>query len=229
MLHTVCSTRQGQVEINKKKNSEIIYSGAAKHAAGDSLQYDHHQRGGQYKVILPDGTGVWINAASSITYPVGFDAKERKVNITGEAYFEVAKDAKRPFRVTTRNITVEVLGTHFNIMGYEDEIHKTTLLEGSVNIMVNNKRTLLKPGQQASPNENETVKVLNGADVEEATAWKNGVFLFKSVDIETIMRQAARWYDIDVKYTKKCTGSFFRRYCAKCRYTGLPGGYVRNR
>lgn len=200
--------RQGQVEIIKRKSGEIVYNGAAQQALETTYNTITTPRGGQYKVTLPDGTEVWLNAASSITYPVGFAANERRVNITGEAYFEVAKDAKRPFRVSTGNAIVEVLGTHFNIMGYEDEVHKTTLLEGAVRITVGNKKTLLKPGQQASLYENRTIKLVNNADVEEVIAWKNGVFLFKSVDIETIMRQASRWYNVEVKYAKKCTASF---------------------
>ncbi|MBX3255141.1 MAG: FecR domain-containing protein [Chitinophagaceae bacterium] len=200
--------KQAGLDIIKNKKGELLYHGVVQSEKEVAYNTVTTPRGGQYKVILPDGTTVWLNAASSITYPVGFTGDERKVAITGEAYFEVAKDAVRPFRVGLKDMTIEVLGTHFNIMGYEDEINKTTLLEGAVSIILENKKTLLKPGQQASIDDARNVKVLDNADVDEAVAWKNGLFSFNSVNIETIMRQAARWYNVEVEFSKKCTVSF---------------------
>jgi len=159
-------------------------------------------RGGQFQADLPDGTKVWLNAASSITYPVLFSGKERLVELTGEAYFEVAKNASRPFIVKTETQTVQVLGTHFNINSYADEQSvKTTLLEGSIKITGHaGKNTVqLNPSQQ-SVNTEGKISVIDDADVDEAVAWKNGKFLFKNADLQTVMRQLARWYDVDVEF-----------------------------
>jgi ferric-dicitrate binding protein FerR (iron transport regulator) len=166
--------------------------------------------GGQFQIKLPDGTRVWLNAASSITYPTAFSGNERRVSITGEGYFEVAKDASKPFKVTIlttagehqRSTEVEVLGTHFNINAYDDEAAiKTTLLEGKVKIANSKAETaILKPGQQAQVNGQGSLQVKDNADMEEVVAWKNGEFLFQSADIGTLMRQVARWYDIEVSY-----------------------------
>jgi ferric-dicitrate binding protein FerR (iron transport regulator) len=159
-------------------------------------------RGGQYEVVLPDGTRVWLNSNTSLTYPIIFQGKERHVELTGEAYFEVAKNAAAPFFVKTQSQTVEVLGTHFNINSYADEKSvKTTLLEGRVKITGNgNRKTVsLKPGQQ-SINNLAIIYIINDADIEEAVAWKNGKFLFRNTDLQTVMRQLSRWYDVDVEY-----------------------------
>jgi transmembrane sensor len=153
---------------------------------------------------LEDGTGVWLNAASSIKYPTAFTGNERRVEITGEAYFEVAHNADKPFRVTFNEQTVEVLGTHFNINAYADEpAAKTTLLEGKVKLTNKAQSAMLLPGQEA-------VLVTNGyqvkeADLEQAMAWKNGIFYFDNTDVKTIMRQVARWYNVQVEYEGKVT------------------------
>ncbi|HQW44934.1 MAG TPA: FecR domain-containing protein, partial [Chitinophagaceae bacterium] len=163
-------------------------------------------RGGQYQVTLSDGTQVWLNAASSIRFPVVFTGTERKVEITGEAYFEVAKNKAMPFKVTAGSSEVEVLGTHFNINSYTDEPYiKTTLLEGSVKVTVpasaaGQSSKILQYGQQTAVNKEGKISVLNNADLEEAVAWKNGRFQFKSADLKTILRQISRWYDADVEY-----------------------------
>jgi transmembrane sensor len=160
-------------------------------------------RGNQYQLVLPDGTKVWLNAASSITYPTVFAGNERSVSITGEAYFEVAKASNRPFRVKINETTeVEVLGTHFNVNAYADEPSiNTTLLEGSIKVKVGSKMRILVPGQQARVNSTgATVKLVKDADVEEVVAWKNGLFSFKDANLETVMRQLSRWYNIDVRY-----------------------------
>lgn len=165
-------------------------------------------RGGQYQVRLPDGTQVWLNSASSLKYPASFKTlKQRRVELSGEAYFEVAKNKTVPFRVVTGHQEVEVLGTHFNINGYAEEgAVKTTLLEGSVKVHTNSggmagPAETLKPGEQSTFSQNE-IKVAQ-ADIETIMAWKNGDFIFKNEDFKTAMRKVARWYDVDVVYELK--------------------------
>ncbi|ANI89665.1 hypothetical protein A9P82_10420 [Arachidicoccus ginsenosidimutans] len=159
-------------------------------------------RGGQYKLILPDGSKVWLNAASSIRYPVAFAGKERVVEITGEAYFEVIHNDKLPFRVKTGNSIVEDVGTHFNINAYSDEPNmKVSLLEGKVRINTNKASTILVPGQQGQINNIGIVKVTTDTDIESSVAWKNGYFDFEDGEnLQGIMRQISRWYDVNVEY-----------------------------
>ncbi|WP_143305982.1 FecR family protein [Chitinophaga vietnamensis] len=160
-------------------------------------------RGGQFKVVLPDGSGVWLNAASSITYPTAFTGKERKVSITGEAYFEVAASAQQPFIVQAMNMDVLVLGTHFNVNAYEDESSiNTTLLEGAVGIRVGDQAQHILPGQQMRVTGTH-MELVKHADIAAITAWKNGYFSFKDADVPAIMRQLARWYDVKVHYEGK--------------------------
>ncbi|WP_158796893.1 FecR family protein [Pedobacter sp. L105] len=201
---------QENVDIDKTENGQVVYkvkntvnttnpSAAAKLMAMNTIVTP---RGGQYMIILPDGTKVWLNAASSLKYPTEFQGNERRVELTGEAYFEVAKNAAKPFFVKTISQTVEVLGTHFNVSSYADETTtKTTLLEGSVKVSGTNGRQeiKLKPGQQAVGMAS-TLKVLSDPDIDEAMAWKNGKFLFRNASLPTIMRQLSRWYDVDVEY-----------------------------
>lgn len=164
-------------------------------------------RGGEYKVILPDGTQVWLNAASSIRFPVAFTGNERNVETTGEVYFEVTKDKHKPFTVTTAGQTITVLGTHFNVMAYPDEDHiVTTLLEGSVKITKGTTTKMLKPGEQAVAGEDITVMPAN---VDDAVDWKNGITSFSDADIKTIMRMVSRWYDVDVEYQGQPSGRLF--------------------
>ena len=165
--------------------------------------------GGQYQLVLSDGTKVWLNASSSIRFPSAFKGSERNVTITGEAYFEVAKNAAMPFRVTAKNMTVQVLGTHFNVMAYDDENSiNTTLLEGSVKITQGTAHSMLVPGQQSRVGKEGEIKIA-ATDVEEATAWKNGLFQFNGYSIETIMRQISRWYNVEVVYEGEIpTGHF---------------------
>jgi ferric-dicitrate binding protein FerR (iron transport regulator) len=167
-------------------------------------------RGGQYQVDLPDGSRVWLNAASSLHFPTAFVGKERRVEITGEAYFEVAKNKAQPFIVSVNGAEVQVLGTHFNVMAYNDEnAIKTTLLEGSVKFVNGSTSSLLKPGQQSQLSENGQVKVVSNVDVDAVTAWKNGNFDFQGEDIETVMRQLSRWYNVDVVYRNKPDELFY--------------------
>lgn len=168
----------------------------------------------QYQLILTDGSKVWLNAASSIRFPTSFTGNERRVEITGEAYFEVTKNAAKPFRVDFKNKAgekdeIEVLGTHFNVNTYADEPDmKTTLLEGSVKITTVNKIQMLTPGQQARLTP-EGIELKKNVDIEQVMAWKNGYFLFDNTDIYTLMRQVSRWYNVDVKYEGKITEEGF--------------------
>ena len=159
--------------------------------------------GGTYQVQLPDGSHVWLNASSSLKYPVSFNgAAERKVELSGEAYFEVAHNAKKPFKVISKGQTVQVLGTHFNIMTYADErISKTTLLEGSVKISGQHASQMLVPGQQAQLDQN-SLKVVNNIDLEDVVAWKDGYFKFNE-NLEGIMNKIARWYNAEIIYEYK--------------------------
>lgn len=186
----------GELQI-KNENNELVYAESGVVA----LNTMSTPRGGQYQLRLPDGSRIWLNAASSVTYPTVFTGKERVVELSGEAYFEVAKNPSMPFKVRVNGMDVNVLGTHFNVMAYDDEaVSRTTLLEGSVRITKGNSKALLKPGQEASLNPaGEKIKVA-AADVEQAMAWKNGLFLFNRSDIRSIMRQLSRWYDFEVKY-----------------------------
>lgn len=161
------------------------------------------QKGNQYHLTLPDGTRVWLNASSSITFPSVFSGKQRQVNISGEAYFEVAKNGQQPFVVRQGSMDVEVLGTSFDVNGYGDEGEvKTTLLEGKVRAG----GSVLAPGQQAVVSKG--VSVVKDADIEEVMSWKNGAFSFKDAGIEAIMQQVERWYDVEVVYEAKIKTHF---------------------
>lgn len=192
--------KQAGVTITKTAGGKVIYSVEnANHIGPPSNAYNliETPKGGQYQIHLPDGTAVWLNAASSLKYPSCFTrSKERRVVLKGEAYFEVAKDKTRPFIVSTDKQEVEVLGTHFNINSYADELEtKTTLLEGLVRL---NGKTILKPGEQATLKANEIS--IAEVNVNKTVAWKNGKFVFVSEDLESIMRKLARWYNVDVVF-----------------------------
>ncbi|PSL24966.1 FecR family protein [Chitinophaga ginsengisoli] len=174
-------------------------------------------RGRQFKLVLPDGTKVWLNAASSLKYPTAFTGNERKVEITGEAYLEVAQHADKPFILTAaNNVTIKVLGTSFNVNAYADEnaVH-TTLVTGSVQVAaVNGDAVTLQPGKEARLQKKTGKFSVLAADEEQVLAWKNGYFYFDRADIQTIMRQIARWYDVEVEYKeipdKKFSGTIPR-------------------
>jgi len=158
-------------------------------------------KGRQFQLILPDGSKVWLNAASSIKYPTIFTGSERVVEMDGEAYFEIARNPKVPFKVKANKTEVEVLGTGFNVNGYNnEEAFTTTLIEGSVKINANKRSVILKPGQQAQTLANTEIHVVNGADINQVMAWKNGYFDFNNTDLRMMMRQLERWYDIQVVY-----------------------------
>ncbi|MBK7288921.1 MAG: FecR domain-containing protein [Chitinophagaceae bacterium] len=160
-------------------------------------------RGGQYQLTLADGSKVWLNAASTLRFPATFSGTERKVELTGEGYFEVAKNAAMPFKVGLENgVEVEVLGTHFNVMSYsDDEQIKTTLVEGKVKVLNGDNNVILSPNQQAQFTKgNKSLLVDKDADVNKAIAWKNGLFDFDNDNIVDILRQLSRWYDVQIQY-----------------------------
>ena len=168
-------------------------------------------RGEEFKsLVLADGTKVWLNSVSSIRFPAAFIGKERNVEITGEAYFEVAHDAARPFTVLVNGMEIQVLGTHFNVNAYADEgTITTTLLEGKVKVSKNSGAVLLKPGQQAQLTNQDQLKLVENADIDAAVAWKNGMFSFNASNITTVMQQITRWYDVDVVYAGNIKETFF--------------------
>jgi ferric-dicitrate binding protein FerR (iron transport regulator) len=167
-------------------------------------------KGRQFSLVLSDGSKVWLNAASSITYPISFTGKERKVSVTGEAYFEIAHNAAIPFIVESGQNSVKVLGTHFNINAYDDEsVVSVTLLEGSVDVRRGTVSKVIKPGQQAQINDDEQIKLANNIDVEHVVAWKNGRISFQGADIGTVMRQMSRWYDVEIEYNRKMNDLFY--------------------
>jgi len=159
-------------------------------------------KGRQFRLQLPDGTEVWLNAGSSIRYPTAFTGNNREVEITGEAYFEVAQQAQKPFHVKAAGrADIEVLGTHFNINAYNNEATlNATLLQGAIRVTHGSSQVVLQPGQQARVADN--VKIVQHADMDQVMAWKNGRFNFEDVPLEEAMRQLERWYDIDVVYEK---------------------------
>jgi ferric-dicitrate binding protein FerR (iron transport regulator) len=157
--------------------------------------------GGQYNIVLADGTKVYLNTVSSIKYPTRFNGDQRVVELEGEAYFEVAKNKDKPFIVKSENQSIEVLGTHFNVHAYNNEsVVKTTLLEGSVAITYKNQKAVLKPGQQSNVADNSTKIVIRKVDTQSAVAWKNGRFKFDNADLKSVMKQLERWYGIKVEY-----------------------------
>ncbi len=197
---------QGKHTIVKAAKGGLIYSvSAPSELSGESGRMEFNTvetpRGGKFHVVLPDGSKVWLNAASSLRFPTRFDSDKRQVELRGEAYFEVAHDAAHLFEVVTGNQIVHVLGTHFNINAYSDEpTTNTTLLEGSVKISGRQKNisTLLRPGEQAKLSDD--IEIVSVGDVKQAVAWKEGYFEFDESDITTVMRQLGRWYDVSVRY-----------------------------
>ncbi|PSL25956.1 FecR family protein [Chitinophaga ginsengisoli] len=190
--------RQGNT-IVQRNNGQLSYSGQPA-TVKPSYNILATPKGGQYQVVLPDGTKVWLNAASRLKYPVAFTGSERLVELEGEAYFETVKDAHQPFKVKAGEFEVQVLGTSFDIMAYKDEKNThTTLISGAVKVASGKESRLLRPGQQAVVNANADIGV-NAVNTDEVIAWKNGYFSFKDADISAVMRQLERWYDVTVSY-----------------------------
>jgi transmembrane sensor len=202
---------QASTNISKTAEGQIVYRGAGTkdNDAQQQLNAITTPKGGQFMLMLPDGTKVWLNAASSLKYPTQFTGKLRTVELMGEAYFQVAHNKVMPFVVKTALQTVRVLGTHFNINSYADEGRTvTTLEEGSVMVEAGLKSKQLSPGNQAVLQANDQLRV-QPANMETAMAWKNNKMIFEDAGIEEIMRQVARWYDIDIRYEGKVPDDTF--------------------
>lgn len=224
--HNGTLSQQGGSNVIKRTDGELAYAptGSGKHLPSTPGKHEvvynmiSTPRGGQYKLSLPDGSSIWLNAASSIRYPTEFSGKERQVEIRGEAYFDIAPDASKPFTVLVNGMKVDVLGTQFNINAYNDEaVIKTTLLKGSVRVTAGKATTLLTPGDQAQVNSGPgstksggpgSIKLIKASDTDEAVAWMHGVFKFNQVTIGPLMSAIARWYDVDLNYEGKITSHF---------------------
>lgn len=200
---------QGNTKILKLNSGQLVYQprGQNEKAVINTISTP---RGGQYQITLEDGSNVWLNAASSLKFPSTFTGNERTVELTGEGYFEVAKNASKPFRVKLNDATIEVLGTHFNINSYNDEESvKTTLLEGSVKVIKGNTTLMLNPGQQAQIINTGKIVLNKDVDITEVMAWKDGFFEFENMELPAIMRQVARWYNVSVSFPKVKTKERF--------------------
>ena len=202
--------KQAGIQISKTNDGQLIYKilDASPGSGVEQLTFNTIEtpRGGQYQIILPDQSHVWLNAASSLRYPTAFINKERRVELKGEAYFEVAHDENLPFKVETNDQVVQVLGTHFNINSYADEpATKTTLLNGSVKVfgLSSKQAELLAPGEQSSLTKSGQLNKIAGVNVDEVIAWKNKLFYFDNSNVEVVMRQLSRWYDVEVEYEGK--------------------------
>ncbi len=199
-------TRQGNFQVVKLDSGELAYLSSGNSDRKGKVEYNSlaTPRGGQYQLRLPDGTKVWLNASSSIRYPTAFTAKQRLVEVKGEVYFEVAKNAEKPFVVRVGDMRVHVLGTHFNVNAYRNEAYiTTTLLEGKVSVGTvrsPDNTLVLVPGQTASLNKEGEMRLNKNADLDEVVGWKNGLFVFHHDDLPAIMRRLSRWYDIQVEY-----------------------------
>lgn len=201
---------QGGVRVVKLANGQIAYD--LRGLAPSEVLWNTMSTptGGQYGLVLPDGSRVWLNAASSITFPTAFQTNERRVKISGEVYFEVAKNKHQPFIVDANGQSVEVLGTSFNINSYKEEgVIKTALVSGSVKVIKGNKEYTLDPGYETIVGGTENIQVQK-ANLEQVLAWKNGLFNFNGLELPVVMRQLERWYDVKVKYPDNIPRILFR-------------------
>lgn len=200
------------VELDAMQNGQLAEQGGAGIAkSNEALTYNNKgntvfsntlstPRGGKFKLVLADGTKVWMNSASSLTYPTAFPGNNRSVVLRGEAYFEVAKNATKPFYVQVNDLQVKVTGTHFNVNGYDDEnLILTSLVEGGVQVTRNNNTQLLQPGQQAVADKKANTLVKQRADLKQVLSWKDGFFIFDGKQKGEILREISRWYNIDIE------------------------------
>lgn len=201
---------QGAVKVMKLGNGQIAYKGSSEDIEYNTL---YNPRGSKVVALtLADGSKVWLNTESSLRYPTAFTGRERNVEVTGEAYFEVAHNPDMPFIVKKDGNTVRVLGTHFNINAYDDEQSmKVTLLEGSVSVHAsgNPNSKVINPGDQARMGKTGDIDLVHSVNTDEVMAWKNNLFSFNGVGIEGIMRQVSRWYDVDVVFEKEVKEKFY--------------------
>lgn len=197
----------GGIEIKKIADGKLAFNVQAKTIGKQSSNETNTittPRGGQYQITLSDGSEVWLNAETTLTFPLQFSTDERKVEVNGEAYFEIEKHIKKPFKVISNHMEVQVLGTTFNLTDYgDDNKPRTTLVDGSVRIKSGQQVQLLKAGEQVVLTEDKQLKLVKNINIETEIAWKNGIFQFKDAGIEQVMNNIARWYNIEVSYTGK--------------------------
>ncbi|MFW0718284.1 FecR family protein [Pedobacter sp. N23S346] len=202
---------EGSASISKSGNGLVVSArGKSNQPSNELLNKITIPRGGKYDITLPDGTRVWLNSSSSLSFPNTFEGPDRKVMLTGEAYFEVASNKQKPFKVNVDGKQeVEVLGTHFNISSFEEDQNiTTTLLEGAVKVNTSKFQTLIKPGEMAINNLKTKPRIVQ-ADLDEVMAWKNDMFIFHNENISSIMKKISRWYDVDVTYEGDMTALNF--------------------
>lgn len=202
------------------KEGDAITYVFAPAAVSDKVEYHtvSTPRGRQFTIKLPDGTEVMLDAASSVYFPTAFTGKERRVKVTGQVYFNVKRDVTKPFIVDNGEMTVEVLGTEFNICSYKEEQKKmVTLLHGSVKVSnrENGKTNMLLPGQQATMDRDNNMAVLTDVDLQEVMAWKNGTFQFKGARLSTVMNALSRWYDVDIVFKNANADRLFSGYISR--------------
>lgn len=209
---------QGGINISKAADGSIIYDMPEMAAnSSETVLFNTIEtpKGGKYQIILPDGSKVWLNSVSSLRFPAIFSVNERSVELTGEAFFDVAKNIDKPFIVKTKDMKVFVTGTQFNVMAYSDENYSaTTLVEGSVNVSNPNSNIVLKPGEQVVSNEGAKLSK-SIADVEQNIAWKNGLFQFNDSGMRTVMNQISRWYDVSIEYKGSVPEKRFGGYISR--------------
>lgn len=195
----------------------VIYYTISDEDPADKINYNRIStpKGGKYEIVLPDGTHVWLNSESSLRFPISLSPNERVVELTGEAYFEVSKMPHKPFKVSVKDVTVEALGTSFNIMSYKSENSvKTTLIEGSIKVSKGRLSRLVTPGQQIEAK--ETLRIIDKSNIQKAIAWKADLFEFENDELKAIFPQLERWYDVEITYSeeisvKRFTGSLSRK------------------
>jgi transmembrane sensor len=198
---------QHGVKVVKLPDNQLAYEGE-----GNTMVYNTlaTPRGAKYRITLPDGSVVWLNASSSLRFPTSFKGDERTVELQGEAYFDVTQDAAKPFKVKLPQMDVQVLGTQFNIMAYNDEPDvRSTLLKGSVRLQDGTGNVTLTPGQQGTRQNGTNGFVVTKVNAADAVAWKNGFLVFENEEIETVMRKIARWYNVEVEISDKVAGKRF--------------------
>lgn len=204
--------QQGDVQV-QQHNGQLLYPVTAGPSSIVNYNLLAVPRGGQFNVVLPDGSRVWLNAASTMRYPTAFPASNRTVEIQGQAYFEIKPAPNQPFIVKVNNMEVQVLGTSFDLMAYADEpVTRTTLVEGAVKVKLGNNESHLRPGQAATVNNITGALSVLPADLREATAWKTGFFNFENAGLGSILKQLSRWYDVEADYQSIPEGTRFGGY-----------------
>lgn len=202
--------KQGDIEISKAADGQIVYNVKGESGNASVTNTIETRNGSQYQINLPDGTKVWLNAASSLKYPTSFAANERKVELNGEAYFEVAKNEKKPFKIKLNNDgEIKVLGTHFNVNAYpEEESINATLLEGSIAMKSGLQIEKIVPGEQVKAFSNHRINIVKDVNLNQVMAWKNGFFSIDAISLQDIMKQVEKWYNVKVIYKDTIQAEF---------------------